>query len=150
MLTVSTVLGLLGLPLAAVTALLLVVGRIQRVREAEIGRQVAVTDAIHAELGAVVSPVVKRRLGRGWRIEIPVPFQRPAIVGRVVAIAHVAMLRADARTTGRVEVVLTAQEAEVQRANVRWFHSAADAAPTVKRERKVMTWTGTSTSRASS
>ncbi len=149
MLTVATVLGVLGLPAAAVTVLLLVVGHVQRRREAEIGRQVAMTDAIHAELGAVVSPVVKRRLGRGWRIEIPVPFQRPAIVGRVVAIAHAVMLGADARTAGRIEVVLTAQEAQVQRANVRWFRPAG-AAPLVTRERKVMTWTGTSTSRASS
>ena len=150
MLTVATaVVTLLALPMATVGLLLLVVGRVQRVREAEIGRQVAMTDAIHAELGAVVSPVVKRRLGRGWRIEIPVPFERPAIVGRVVAIAHASMLRADARAPGRIEVVLTAQEAQVERANFRRLHPAG-AAPPVTRERKVMTWTGTSTSRASS
>ena len=150
MLTVATaVVTLLALPMAAVGLLLLVVGRVQRAREAEIGRQVAVTDAIHAELGAVVSPVVKRRLGRGWRIEIPVPFQRPAIVGRVVAIAHASMLRTDARAAGRIEVVLTAQEAQVERANFRRLHPAGAGTP-VTRERKVMTWTGTSTSQASS
>ena len=97
MLTVATVLALLALPMAAVTVLLLVVGRVQCAREAEIGRQVSVTDAIHSELGAVVSPVVKRRFGHGWRIEIAVPFERPAIVGRVVSIAHAAMLH---RRTG--------------------------------------------------
>ena len=150
MLTVATVVvTLLALPMAAVGLLLLVVGRVQRAREDEIGRQVAMTDAIHAELGAVVAPVVKRRFGRGWRIEIPVPFQRPAIVGRVVAIAHASMLRADARAAGRIEVVLTAQEAQVERANFRRLHPAG-AAPPVTRERKVMTWTGTSTSRANS
>jgi hypothetical protein len=148
-LTVATVLAVLILPMAAVTAVLLVVGRVQRAREAEIGRQVAVTDAIHSELGAVVSPVVKRRFGRGWRIEIAVPFQRPAIVGRVVAIAHAAMLHADARAAGRVEVVLTAQEARVQRANVRRLNSAG-AAPLATSERGVMAWTGTTTSRVSS
>jgi hypothetical protein len=148
-LTVATVLAVLVLPLAAVTAMLLVVGRVQRSREVEIGRQVAVTDAIHAELGAVVSPVVKRRLGRGWRIEIAVPFERPAIVGRVVAIAHAALLRADARSAARLEVVLTAQEAQVQRANVRRLNSVG-AAPLATSEREVMAWTGTNTSRASS
>jgi hypothetical protein len=147
-LTVATVLAVLALPMAAVTAVLLVVGRVQRAREAEIARQVAVTDAIHSELGAVVSPVVKRRLGRGWRIEIAVPFERPAIVGRVVAIAHAVLLRADARAAGRVEVVLTAQEAQVQRANVRRLNSAG-AAPLATSEREVMAWTGTNTSRAS-
>jgi len=147
-LTVATVLAVLVLPMAAVTALLLVAGRVQRAREAEIGRQVSVTDAIHGELGAVVSPVVKHRFGRGWRIEIAVPFERPAIVGRVVAIAHAALLRAAARSTARVEVVLTAQEAQVQRANVRWL--SAGAAPLATSEREVMAWTGTNTSRASS
>ncbi len=148
MLTVATVLAVLVLPMAAVTAVLLVVGRVQRVRDAEISRQVTVTDAIHAELGAVVSPVVKRRLGRGWRVEIPVPFERPAIVGRVVAIAHAVMLRADARAAARLEVVLTAQEARVQRANVRRLQPAG-AAPLATREGEVMAWTGTNTSRAS-
>lgn len=105
MLTVATVLALLAIPMAAVTVLLLVVGRVQRAREAEIGRRVSVTDAIHSELGAVVSPVVKRRFGRGWRIEIAVPFERPAIVGRVVGIAHAAMLRADARAESEREVM---------------------------------------------
>jgi len=147
-LTVATVLAVLVLPMAAVTAVLLVVGRVQRVRDAEISRQVTVTDAIHAELGAVVSPVVKRRLGRGWRVEIPVPFERPAIVGRVVAIAHAVMLRADARAAARLEVVLTAQEARVQRANVRRLQPAG-AAPLATREGEVMAWTGTNTSRAS-
>jgi len=147
-LTVATVLAVLVLPMAAVTAVLLVVGRVQRVRDAEISRQVTVTDAIHAELGAVVSPVVKRRLGRGWRVEIPVPFERPAIVGRVVAITHAVMLRADARAAARLEVVLTAQEARVQRANVRRLQPAG-AAPLATREGEVMAWTGTNTSRAS-
>jgi len=124
MLTVAAVLALLALPMAAVTVLLLVVGRVQRAREAEISRQVSVTDAIHSELGAVVSPVVTRRFGRGWRIEIAVPFERPAIVGRVVGIAHAAMLRADARAAGRVAVMLTVQDVQVQRANVRRLNSA--------------------------
>jgi len=147
-LTVATVLAVLALPMAAVTVLFLVVGRVQRSREVEIGRQISVTDAIHAELGAVVSPIVKRRFGRGWRIEIAVPFERSAIVGRVVAIAHAVMLRADARSSGRVEVVLTAQEAQVQRANVRRLNSAG-AAPLATSEREVVAWTGTNTSRAS-
>ena len=149
MLTVATVLAVLVLPMAAVSMVLLVVGRIQRAREAEIGRQISVTDAIHAELGAVVSPVVKHRLGRGWRIEIAVPFERPAIVGRVVAIAHAAMLRAGARSAARVEVVLTAQEAQVQLANVRQLYPAG-AGPLATSEREVMAWTRTTTSRASS
>ena len=148
MLTVATVLALFVLPAAAVTVLLLAAGRVQRTREERIAHQVAVTDAIHAELGAVVSPVVNRRFRRGWRIGIAVPFERAAMVGRVVAIAHAAMVRANARAAGRIDVVLAAQEARVQRANVRRFQPAG-AAPPGAGETEMVTWTGTSTSRAS-
>ena len=129
MLILATVLVLVVLPMTGVSVMLLAVGRLQRAREARVAHQVTVTDAIHAELGAVVSPVVKRRLGRGWRIEIAVPFERAAMVGRVVAIAQSALVRADARAADRVEVVLTTQEAAVQRANVRRLNPAGAAPP---------------------
>ena len=110
MLTLAAVLVLVVLPMTGVSVMLLAVGRLQRARETRVAHQVTVTDAIHAELGAVVSPVVKHRLGRGWRIEIAVPFACAAVVGRVVAIAYAALVRADARAAGRVDVVLTAQQ----------------------------------------
>ena len=143
---VATVLGLLVLPVASVAVLLLVAGRVQRARDGWVFRQVAVTDAIHRELGAVVAPVVKHRLGRGWRIEIAVPFDRPALVGRVVAIAHAALLRSDVRATSGVAIVLRAQ-AEDAHANVRRLQPAAPMPPA--REREIVAWTGTTTSRAS-
>ena len=143
----ATVLVLVVLPMTGVSVLLLAVGRLQRAREERIAHQVAVTDAIHAELGAVVSPVVKRRFRRGWRIEIAVPFERAAMVGRVVAIAQSAMVRADPQAADRVKVVLTTQEARVQRANVRRLQPVG-AAPLGAGEREAVAWTGTSTSRA--
>lgn len=106
--TMVTVLTVVGLPLAALTAVLLAVGRVERAREALVARQIGVTDAIHRELGAVVAPLVKRRLGRGWRVEIAVPFESPPIVGRVGAIAHAAMLAFGPEET--IEVALTTQE----------------------------------------
>lgn len=128
-LMLMTVTMLVGLPLAAVVALLGAVGRIERARETRIARQVAVTDAIHRELGAVVAPVVRRRFGGRFRVEIAVPFQSPATVGRVASIAHAA-LRGDA-----VDVVLTAQEPRELRIGAR--------------EREVRAWTSTNMSRAS-
>jgi hypothetical protein len=56
-------LGIALLPIALMVAALLLVERRARLRLAECARQVAVTDAIHGELGAIVSPVVRRRLG---------------------------------------------------------------------------------------
>jgi hypothetical protein len=107
------------LPVAVVGGLLAVAGRLQRARETRIARQVAVTDAIHRELGAVVAPVVARRLGRGWRAEIAVPLESPAIVGPVVAIVQ-ATLGPAVR-----EIVLTAQEPPVRRVDVRSLQPAA-------------------------
>jgi len=70
MLTVFS--GLLVLlPPAFVVALLLFSGRFQRRAEATIARQIEVTDAIHAALGAVVSPVVRHRLDGRCRSSSP-------------------------------------------------------------------------------
>ncbi len=107
-----TVLGVLTatmiVPCASVIAVLLIAGRVQRARELTIANQVAVTDAIHRELGAVVAPVVKKRIGRGWRLLVTVPFERPAIVGTVASIGYRTL--ADRMTQGRIEIVLTSQD----------------------------------------
>jgi len=136
----TTVLVVVILPMTLLAALLLAAGRIQRAREARIARQVGVTDAIHRELGAVVAPVVKRRFGHGWRVEIAVPFESPAIVGRIVAIAHAAM------RPSTIEIALVAQGPEVRR-NVRKLQPAETLA--AASEREDVAWTGTTTSRAS-
>jgi len=87
----------------------------QRTRLAEIARQIAVTDAIHAALGAVVSPVVRRRLWGGWRLMIPVPLDRPDTVTQVVGAAYGAFSPSERSRPGRFEIVLTQQERPVPR-----------------------------------
>jgi hypothetical protein len=131
---VMTVLMVVAMPLTLLAGLLVAAGAIQRRREARIARQVAVTDAIHRELGAVVAPVVRRGWTRGWRAEIAVPFESPALVGRVGAIAHAAMARFGSARP--VELVLREQE-------------PAPGAERARPRREVIAWTGTSMSRAS-
>lgn len=143
MLTLATIVAVM-LPASFVAALLLAVGRMERARDARIARQVAVTDAIHRELGAVVAPVVKRRFGRD-RVEIAVPFESPAIVGRVVAIAHAAMLRTG--VSHGIEIVLASQEPRVRPNNVRKLQPVG-LPPLAASERETVAWTSTSTSRA--
>jgi hypothetical protein len=87
----------------------------QRTRLAEIARQIAVTDAVHAELGAVVSPVVRRKLGRGWRLTIPVPLDRPDTVIQVVSAAYGVFSAPERTSPGHFEIVLTPQENPVPR-----------------------------------
>ena len=146
MVMVATVFAVVLLPLAGLAALLVMIGRFQHARDVRARRQIAVTDAIHRELGAVVAPVVTRRLGRRWRLRIAVPFESPAIVGRVVAIGHAAMF--DTGIGQALELVLTAQDARLPpiRAGER---SRTETAPRTTSEREVMAWTSTSTSRAS-
>jgi hypothetical protein len=141
----ATVVTVVALPLTALAVLLSVVGWLERAREARIARQVGVTDAIHRQLGAVVAPVVTRRIGRGWRVAIAVPFESPAIVGRVVALAHAAMLRDG---PSRFDIVLTTQTWTAPPIRMP-ERSRPGTLPLVASEREVMAWTGTSTSRAS-
>src|SRR5258708_39453926 len=89
----SVTLGTLSLlvalfPFGLLVAALKISNWRQHVRLAEIARQIAVTHAIHAELGAVVSPVVRRKLGRGWPLPIPVPLEPPDTAVGVVSGAY--------------------------------------------------------------
>lgn len=102
-------------PIGLIVALLQLSTWRQRTRLAEISRQIAVTDAIHAALGAVVSPVVRKTLWRGWRLTIPVPLDRPDTVMQVVEAAYGAFGTAERARSGRFEIVLTPQERPVPR-----------------------------------
>lgn len=144
MLTLATFVVVVIMPASLVVAALLAVGRMERARDARIARQVAVTDAIHRELGAVVAPVVTGRLACD-RVEIAVPFQSPAIVSRVVAIAHATMLRTGG--SRRFEIVLAAQVPEPRPNNVRTLNPVGPS-PLPASERETMAWTSTTTSRA--
>ncbi len=103
-------------PLAAVLVLVLAVvfllritGRLARVRQEAVDLQVAVTDAIHRELGAIVAPTVPRSLRGTWQVSIPVPFERPDVVERVVTIAHATLARLGPTGADDIRIVLVPQ-----------------------------------------
>lgn len=83
MATLLSVLVLIA-PLAGIIALMAVIRWRQALRHQAIGRQISLTDALHARLGAAVAPVVERR-HRAWRIAVAVPFERPVVVAAVLA-----------------------------------------------------------------
>lgn len=91
-------------PVLVILGLLALAGWRDRRREAMIARQIRLTDAIAAQLGAIVAPVVTKPLGRPWRVDIQVPVGRPVTVSRIVGIAHDTLTRTGA---GRYELVLT-------------------------------------------
>jgi hypothetical protein len=108
-LTMPTLLGVIAttvVPLASVVVLLFLTTRRERARDARLACQVAVTDAIHRELGAVVAPTVRKPLWGSCQLVIAVPLERPAVVGRVLTLAHGALHRCGGIAGRRVEIVL--------------------------------------------
>jgi hypothetical protein len=102
MVILLVVVAVMLFPFAVVVALLRLAVRVARARAAAISRQIALTDALHRDLGPVVSPWVTRRGGR-WRVSVAVPFDRPAIVEAVLAVVQRAFPE-------RFELVLTPRE----------------------------------------
>ncbi|OGL11772.1 MAG: hypothetical protein A3I14_08070 [Candidatus Rokubacteria bacterium RIFCSPLOWO2_02_FULL_73_56] len=103
MLTPLAALAVAALPFAALLALLALATRRERRRAEVVARQVALTDAIHRRLGAVAAPTVRRRPHGGWEIALAVPFERPALVQDVLAVALAATAGGQ---TPRVRLVL--------------------------------------------
>lgn len=109
--TLLTVAIVIALPFAALVAILTLADRRERARQRALQRQVAVTDAMHREFGALLAPVVRRRAGGRWQLRMAVPLEEPAVVGTALAIAHRTLTAAE--PCGRiddVEMVLVPQE----------------------------------------
>jgi hypothetical protein len=105
--TALAIVVVLVLPVAVTIALLHVANVVERRRTAAISQQVMLTDAIHAVLGPVVAPRVRRGRRGSWIAELAVPAGMPQI-GVMLEIAQ-ASLGPDA------EIVLTTQEPPRQR-----------------------------------
>lgn len=107
-----TLLGLLTVTIVpCVVAIGLLVARwVQGRRQEALRRQIALTDAIHREFGAIVDPVVTKPLWGPWQIRIAVPFAQPATVGTVLSVAHRVLSFADRMNPGRYQIVLTSRE----------------------------------------
>ena len=75
-------------PFLVVMALLRLADFVSTRREASHARQIALTDAIHRELGAVTAPVVSRRSGGGWLVSMAVPLDRPGTTAAIVRITE--------------------------------------------------------------
>ena len=89
---------------------ILLVGWLRSRRQVAIQRQIALTDAIDARLGPIVSPAVTKPLWGPWRVRIAMPFTRPAPVGRILAIAHGVLSGIDRVNPGHYQILLTPKE----------------------------------------
>src|SRR5204863_2510557 len=87
MVAIATVVFVLMIPIVAIAAPLMLAEAWRRRRARIIARQIELTDAIHAELGALVAPIVEKHVFRPWRVVFPLPSHCTPEVGRLIAIA---------------------------------------------------------------
>src|SRR5438034_9265073 len=112
MLTTVAVLVVLLLSLCAIVAPLVLVEEWQRRRARIVARQIRLTDAVHAELGARYAPVVEKHAFRPWRVIFPLSDGGTAEVGRLIAIAN-RVVCAEIRAPSDHHIVLTRPAQEV-------------------------------------
>jgi hypothetical protein len=94
------------IPFVAVAGLLWLARTLRARREAAIVRQIALTDAIHRELGAAAAPEVRRSWTRGWIVSVALPLHREGLVGAVGRITHDVFARLDGSGGSRLRLVL--------------------------------------------
>jgi len=97
------------IPFLAVWALLDLSRRVQRRREERAARQIALTDAIHRELGAVAAPDVTRSLTGEWTVSVRLPLHRESTVGAITRLTQDLFRRLDRQDPPRLRLVLIPQ-----------------------------------------
>jgi hypothetical protein len=94
-------------PFAVLFGLLSWMNRRDRLQKDVRQRQIALTEAVHERVGAVVAPVV-RRLHHGWQVRIAVPFERPAVAEALLPIVLEAFAPVD-RSRRQLQIVFSRQ-----------------------------------------
>jgi len=131
MIALAGLVAVIGMPVAALVLVLAVVDVAQRRRADVIARQIAVTDAIHAEFGAVVAPLVRRAAG-GWRVTLPMDARHPGMARIVELAACTLAVEASLRVRNRRPFDGRGERVEV--AVVAPWVAAARRAPTQSKE----------------
>jgi len=98
------------IPFLAIWGLLRFVGAVERRRDARVARQIALTDAIHRELGAVAAPNVRRTWSGEWVVSMRLALAREGTVGTITRITNDFFRRLDRQDPPRLRVVLLPQE----------------------------------------
>ena len=97
-------------PFLAIWALLRFARAVERRRDARVARQIALTDAIHRELGAAAAPNVRRTWSGEWVVSMRLALTRETTVGTITRITNDLFRRLDRRDPPRLRVVLIPQE----------------------------------------
>ena len=98
------------IPFLAIWGLLRFARAVERRRDARVARQIALTDAIHRELGAVAAPNVRRTWSGEWVVSMRLALAREGTVGTITRITNDLFRRLDRQDPPRLRVVLLPQE----------------------------------------
>jgi hypothetical protein len=98
------------IPFLAIWGLLRFARAVERRRDARVARQIALTDAIHRELGAVAAPNVRRTWSGEWVVSMRLALAREGTVGTITRITNDFFRRIDRQDPPRLRVVLLPQE----------------------------------------
>src|SRR5512137_975435 len=90
------------IPFLAVWGLLALARARERRRGARVFRQIALTDAIHRELGAAAAPEVRQTWSGEWVVSVRVALSPEAIVGTIARIANDLFRRLDRQEPPRL------------------------------------------------
>lgn len=104
-------------------------------REMVTARQIALTDALDGQLGALVAPVVTKSFFGPWEVRIAMPFLRSAILARMLSVIDDVFADGEAVPWSAYRIVLTVADG-VRRVESRgghgpaerWVHTPAGAA----------------------
>ena len=102
-------------PFLALGALLRLAGRVRERRELCIARQIALTDAIHRELGAAAAPEVTRAWNGAWTVRMAVPLQREILVATLTRITRDFFSSVDGMAAAPLRILLTEREPAARR-----------------------------------
>ena len=109
-LIVTGTLILAAVPVAGIFGILWLSDRVRARREVGRRLQIAITDAVHGALGAVAAPLVTRRPGGGWRIQMRVTPGRSDLAAALVRVTEDVMERATGESRRPFEIVLLPTE----------------------------------------
>ena len=106
MLTAVAIALVLVTPALVIAAIAEAIEARRNARGRVIARQIRLTDAVHAELGAVVAPNVEKPAFRPWRVVFPMRAVRGADVSRLLSIAD-RVLADELHASDNVQIVFT-------------------------------------------
>lgn len=120
-----------AVPVVGIIGLLWFSDRLRARREVGRRLQISLTDAVHGALGAVAAPLVTRRPGGGWRIQMRVAPGRSDLAAELVRVTEGVMARAPQASGRPFEIVLhpTEEFGTAGRGSLAVRHHPKTAAP---------------------